>query len=272
MSEHMSDAAFTKVFAGMIAGMVGLTILLIIIAYAVGSDVGSQRSSVEIQASNEETIARVAPVASIAVGDVQAPAETTAAASEMSGESVYQSSCLVCHDAGVAGAPKYGDTAAWETRLAQGIEVLYDHAINGFNAMPAKGGNTTLSDQAVKAAVDYMLGQEAPDQGSATDEQSGSSAEAAAGTVAATDAAPASTAAGEGVYQASCSVCHNAGVAGAPRIGEAVDWEARTSQGTDMLYQRAIGGLNAMPPKGGNTSLSDGDVKAAVDYMLSTLN
>ncbi|MDJ0958026.1 MAG: cytochrome c5 family protein [Arenicellales bacterium] len=158
MSEHMSDAAFGKVFAGMIAGMVALTIILIIIAYAVGGEAGSQRSDIQMGASDQETSARTTPVASVAVGEVaETPAVTEG---PVSGESVYQASCLACHAAGVAGAPKIGDTAAWEPRIAQGIEVLYDHAINGFNTMPPKGGNMSLSDDAVKAAVDFMLGQE----------------------------------------------------------------------------------------------------------------
>ena len=158
MSEHMSDATFGKVFATMIAGMVALTIVLIIIAYAVGGGPGSERSDVRVRASNLETSARTAPVASVAVGEVTEVAAVSEA--PVSGESVYQTSCVACHAAGVAGAPKLGDAAEWEPRLAQGLEVLYDHAINGFNTMPAKGGNVSLSDDAVKAAVDYMLDQE----------------------------------------------------------------------------------------------------------------
>ena len=158
MSEHMSDAAFGKVFAGMIAGMVVLTIVLIILAYAVGGEAGSQKSDVQLGASDQETSARTTPVASVAVGEVsEVPAVSEG---PVSGENIYQASCVACHAAGVAGAPKHGDTAAWEPRIAQGIEVLYDHAINGFNTMPAKGGNVSLSDDAVKAAVDYMIGQE----------------------------------------------------------------------------------------------------------------
>jgi cytochrome c5 len=78
-----------------------------------------------------------------------------------SGESVYKTACSACHTAGVAGAPKTGDKAAWAPRIAQGKETLYKHAILGFQGkmgvMPAKGGNTSLSDADVKASVDYML-------------------------------------------------------------------------------------------------------------------
>lgn len=69
--------------------------------------------------------------------------------------------CTACHSTGVAGAPKVGDKAAWEPRIAQGTEVLYKHAIGGFTGksgtMPPKGGRTDLSDDEVKAAVDYMV-------------------------------------------------------------------------------------------------------------------
>jgi cytochrome c5 len=68
----------------------------------------------------------------------------------------------MCHAAGVAGAPKPGDKADWGPRIAQGKDTLYKHAIEGFNGakgmMPARGGNTKMSDEDVKAAVDYMVG------------------------------------------------------------------------------------------------------------------
>jgi cytochrome c5 len=65
----------------------------------------------------------------------------------------------MCHAAGLAGAPKAGDAAAWKARVAQGVPTLHDHAINGIRAMPAKGGNPSLSDAEVKAAVDYLVAQ-----------------------------------------------------------------------------------------------------------------
>ncbi len=77
------------------------------------------------------------------------------------GEEIYKQVCFACHDAGVAGAPKLGDKAAWETRLAQGEETLIKHSLEGFTGetgtMPPKGGRTDLSDEAVKDAVAFML-------------------------------------------------------------------------------------------------------------------
>ena len=74
---------------------------------------------------------------------------------------------------------------------------------------------------------------------------------------------------GKGVYDASCSACHNAGVAGAPKLGDKTAWKTRLAEGKPHLYATALKGKGAMPPKGGNTALSDADVKAAVDYMVS---
>jgi cytochrome c5 len=78
---------------------------------------------------------------------------------------------------------------------------------------------------------------------------------------------------GQAVYDKTCQVCHGAGVAGAPKLGDKADWGPRIGQGTPVLYQHAIQGYTgkkgAMPPKGGNTALSDADVKSAVDFMVS---
>lgn len=89
-----------------------------------------------------------------------APAAPAAPKADLArGEQVYRQSCAVCHANGVAGAPKTGDAAAWAPRIARGIDALYATAINGKGAMPAKGGNPSLSDADVKAAVDYLVAQ-----------------------------------------------------------------------------------------------------------------
>ncbi|WP_084637630.1 c-type cytochrome [Paludibacterium yongneupense] len=72
------------------------------------------------------------------------------------GESVYKAVCVSCHGAGLLGSPKFGDTAAWAPRIGQGFEVLLKHALGGFNAMPAKGGSSALSDDEVGRAVAFM--------------------------------------------------------------------------------------------------------------------
>lgn len=76
-----------------------------------------------------------------------------------SGEMIYKAVCHTCHDTGLVGSPKIGDNAAWAPRIGKGTATLYDHAINGFNTMPAKGGNADLLDEEVQNAVDYIIQQ-----------------------------------------------------------------------------------------------------------------
>ena len=94
---------------------------------------------------------------------VKAVSEPEPVAAALTGPQVYNSACLACHAAGVAGAPVVGDAAAWSPRIAQGVAVLTKHAIEGYTGsagyMPAKGGRTDLSDAEVGDAVEYMLGQ-----------------------------------------------------------------------------------------------------------------
>ena len=97
--------------------------------------------------------AAVAPAAPAAVASA-APAKTD-------GKKAYDTACVACHGMGIAGAPKLGDKAAWSARIAQGTNVLHDHAIKGFQGkagvMPPKGGAASMPDADVKAAVDYMV-------------------------------------------------------------------------------------------------------------------
>ncbi len=100
-----------------------------------------------------------------AAAPAAAPAATVAAASDPAvGKSVYTKTCTACHGMGIAGAPKTGDKAAWEPRIAQGMDILHKHAIEGYTGpkgmmMPARGANASLSDSEVIAAVDYMVDQ-----------------------------------------------------------------------------------------------------------------
>lgn len=92
-----------------------------------------------------------------------APAAEPVVAENTIGKSVYNKTCAMCHGVGAAGAPKPGDKADWEPRIAQGTDVLYTHALEGYTGakgvMPARGGAASLTDDEVKAAVDYMVAQ-----------------------------------------------------------------------------------------------------------------
>lgn len=90
------------------------------------------------------------------------PAAAPAAGGDLAqGEDIYKKTCVLCHGAGVAGAPKFGNKDDWAPRIAQGKDVLYKHAMEGFTGkngmMPPRGGNPKLTDDEIKAAVNYMV-------------------------------------------------------------------------------------------------------------------
>jgi cytochrome c5 len=93
--------------------------------------------------------------ATVAVNGVQIPAGVDAAA----GQSVYASACSVCHAQGIAGAPVFGDAAAWNDRFAKGWDTLAHNSLNGIGAMPPKGGRLDLSDEEILSGVAYMIQQ-----------------------------------------------------------------------------------------------------------------
>lgn len=152
-----------------LAFVVPIAAIFTIIHFVMGGDNSRNKPSMSDKAIAE----RIKPVGStpdIEKGPsplVPAPAPVAVAAAPAggdaapaaSGKATYDASCQACHAAGVAGAPKVGDKAAWAPRLGAGNAALVASAIKGKNAMPPKGGNAALSDDAVKAAVEYMVAQ-----------------------------------------------------------------------------------------------------------------
>ncbi len=181
-------------------------------------------------------------------------AAAPAAAAERTGQQVVEATCGKCHNQGVGGAPKIGDRAAWIGRVKLGLNKVYESALKGHAGMPARGGMAELSDVEVKRAVEYMM-------------NSGAGTPVAAAAAPAAAAPPAAD--GKKVYDAGCVACHGAGVAGAPKFGDKAAWAPRIKTGIDALYTAALKGKGVMPAKGGNPSLSDADVKAAVDFMVA---
>jgi cytochrome c5 len=164
------DSQFFNVFSLVLGILVAIALALLGVARAVGTN--TQRQHVlEDQRYLAEVEERIRPPVRVAVAGQdnsgleikeEGPAAPVAAlAVPENGEEVYKQVCSTCHSAGIAGAPKSGDTANWAPRIAQGAETLYKHAIEGYTGkggvMPAKGGRLDLSDDLIKLGVDHMM-------------------------------------------------------------------------------------------------------------------
>lgn len=163
-AEH--DRKFFDTFMLVLGILIGIAILLYVLARIIAS--GTQEKHVITDPVNQAVVAeRIAPVAKVAVAgqdnSALAPVQAAAAepAKELGGEEVFNMACMACHGAGVAGAPKYGDKAAWAPRIAKGGDTLHKHALEGFQGtagfMPPKGGRADLADKSIMNAVDYMV-------------------------------------------------------------------------------------------------------------------
>lgn len=242
--------------------------------------------------SDEQVAARVAPLAKVDVKDANAPR------TYKTGEEVYKAVCVTCHGTGAAGAPKFGNKDDWAPRISQGFDTLLKTALAGKGAMPPRGGTSPddVSDYEIARAIVYMANNDGanfpePAAPAANAAQPASGAAAASGTADAASAqiaaaqaaiaalpkageapaaaaAPAGADAGKALYTSTCQACHAAGVLGAPKFGSKEDWAPRLKDSMDTVYNYALHGKGAMPPKGGSNA-SDADVKAAVDYMVN---
>lgn len=129
-------------------------------ASAVASEVQAEASSVQAAAQEAAPSAEAASTEAKPEEKAEAKPEAKAEASvAVDGQKVFEASCKMCHGGTIPGAPVVGKKDDWAPRIAKGKETLHKHALEGFNAMPAKGGNAGLSDDEVKAAVDYMANQ-----------------------------------------------------------------------------------------------------------------
>jgi cytochrome c5 len=228
------------------------------------------------------TAIRIQRVGSVELRDANRPLQ--------SGEAVYAAQCSACHAAGVVGAPKFGDAAAWGPRLGQGYDALLNSALKGKGAMAPQGGGA-FSDLEIGRAVVHMAnaggGKFAEPQApaaagapaaeatpapvaAAAPAEPAAPAAATPAPAAAPAAVVASAGAGEALYKQACSVCHVAGVAGAPKFGDKAAWAPRMANGVDALVASALKGKGAMPPKGG-TAASEADIKSAIEFMLAAV-
>jgi len=145
-----SDNSFFKTLVIVLATLLAFMLVSIFIARTLtGKSPDAITNDPMYQAA---VLERIKPV-----GQVSSGASAGAATAVVSGDKVYKSACFACHGTGAAGAPKFGDKAAWKARIAQGMATLVTHALKGFKGMPAKGGRADLSDDAVKAAIKHMV-------------------------------------------------------------------------------------------------------------------
>lgn len=163
------DRQFFDLFILVIGLLVGIAFGIFLLARYVAGNT-QERFVREDTAYQAEVAERIEPLGRVAITGAAVPADEAAApevitpepvAARLSGPQVYNQACLACHGAGIGGAPKVGDTAAWAPRIAQGPETLREHVLNGYQGeagyMPPKGGRVDLSDEEIIAALDYMV-------------------------------------------------------------------------------------------------------------------
>lgn len=309
---NQQDKSFLTTFTGLMAvlALLGAVIFLVSRLIPVLTMPGDDGSRARVSATD-----RIKPVATIAIAD------PNKVVPKLAPKEVVSTVCGACHTAGVLGAPKIGSQADWGPRFAQGFDTLVNHALNGIRQMPARGGNPKLSDDEIRGAIEYMLGESGIKAGAAAP-AAAAPAPAAAAPAPAPAAAPAPTAAapapaetaaapapaaepakteapaaapapaeaaapapvvvitkivlpaevdlarGKQTYSTVCIICHQAGVAGAPKFGNKEDWAPRLAQGFDVLVQHGLTGYKGMPAKGGNLQLPDADMISAIGYMV----
>ncbi len=225
---------------------------------------------------------RIARVGAIEIRDANRPLR--------SGEEVYKAQCTACHAAGLAGAPKIGDAAAWAPRIKTGYDALWASALKGKGAMGAQAGGE-YNDTEIGRAVVYLTAAAGgkfaiPDAPAGAASASTPAGAASASAAAAPAAAPASAAApvaaapspvavkvaaagnGEALYNQVCTACHAQSVAGSPKFGDKAAWAPRIKTGVDALTASVVKGKGAMPPKGGSAA-SEAEIRATVEYMVA---
>jgi cytochrome c5 len=170
------------------------------------------------------------------------------------GKQVYTKACVICHSDSKMSAPVIGNSANWYMRLkSSGLTGLYRHTIHGYNSMPIKGACVTCSDNDLISAVDYLLN-ESLTRSQWSDLKTGGS-----------EKYPSN---GNSIYTENCSVCHDDGKMGAPKIGDKEIWKPLIAQNMDVLIENAIDGKKHLK-NGGCSQCTTNEVIEAIKYMVS---
>jgi len=236
---------------------------IILVVQLVLSRPGADPNALTPEAVN----ARIQPVARVELG---AP---SAAPGSRAGADIVKNTCAACHQTGAANAPKLGNAEEWAPRIKTGINAMVQSVIKGKGAMPPKAGDPSLTDNEIHNAVVLMANQAG---GKFKEKPAAAPAKQEAAAPARQAAAPAQQAAaspqkadGKAVYDKVCFACHQVSVANSPKLGDQAAWAPRIKTGMDSLVQSVIKGKGAMPPKAGNPALSEQEIRAAVDFMVS---
>ena len=256
----------------------GIVILLATLYFLVKLATSGYYSDVDAT-TESATATRIMPTGNVVMGDGTPVGMRT-------GEQIFKKVCIQCHaaDSTVANSPKITHNAEWAPRIAQGFDTLFNHALNGFNAMPAKGGATDLTDDELKRAIAYMANQsggnlEAPPVAASGEAASGTAASGAAASGAAASGGATDVAAndeGKKVFEGLCMACHSAtsAIPYAPRITKNDEWAPKIATGKAVLLKHAMEGFTGpdggvMPAKGGNPDLTEAQISAAINYMAN---
>ena len=238
-------------------------VIVIAVIYFLIKLAGSGSFGDVAETTEAATQTRIQPVGQLKLGD-------GIPVGERQGDQIFNKICYQCHaaDSIVPNAPNLKTKAIGHLALHKVSITLFQHALNGFNAMPAKGGAADLTDQELKRVITYMAnkaGGTFPDPDAAAPADAAASGEAASAP-AAEGAAPADApkadaakaedkgaaaggADGKKVYEASCQACHGGAVPGIPHVGKKEDWAPRIKQGKDTLHKHALEGLTQCLPK-----------------------
>ena len=276
--EHSSFIKTPKQLAIVVALAFAIPVTLIVLLsqFVTGISPGSGSQS------EAEVLDRIQPVGRVTLAEVKP------ATGSQSGEQVYQAVCKTCHEAGLAGAPKFGDKAAWSARINAGIDALYASAIKGKNAMPPRGGSPDLSDLELERAVVYMANRagasfkEPPAPTSPAVPAASSPptvAAAAASPMPAAAAAPASAgpldlASATALMQKDgCAACHavDKKIVGPAYQDVAAKYRGDKDAVAKLVQKVKTGGAGVwgtipMPP---NAQAPDADVRALVSWILT---
>jgi cytochrome c5 len=242
--------------------------------------------------SDNQVLSRIQPVGQLAFADMTPSGSKT-------GEQVFQAVCKTCHESGIAGAPKFGDKAAWAAPIKEGYDVLIQHAINGLQekgkVMPPRGGNPDLSDTEIARAVAYMANaagagfKEPAAPAAPAPAAAAASASPIASATAATPVAPASAVVAQAAAATSgplnmttgqammqkdgCAVCHGVDkkIVGPAYVDVATKYRGDKDALAKLSQKVKAGGSGVwgevpMPP---NTQVSEADIKALVSWILT---